>query len=201
MTNPRDVKYTKPYLAEGLLEYLPATQMLYDTNAPTMLDPGAGSGVWGQAAKKRWPFLDVTGVETRQLARPSCYDGWVQGDYRLYRPAFQYDLVLGNPPFSIAEQIIRHSMELLVPGGYLCLLLRLGFLASEKRYVSMYREGYKLRPALVQILSLRPSFIEGSSDNDMTEYAMLTWRKGYTGRTEVDWLYIPDPERSRSARR
>lgn len=45
----------------------------------------------------------------------------------------RFDLIITNPPFSIALAYIQASLPLLSPGGTLCLLLRQGFAASRKR--------------------------------------------------------------------
>lgn len=46
-------------------------------SVPCILDPGAGSGPWGTAARELWPDSHITGVEIREDApQPPCYNEW-----------------------------------------------------------------------------------------------------------------------------
>jgi tRNA1(Val) A37 N6-methylase TrmN6 len=39
----------------------------------------------------------------------------------------KYDIVITNPPFNIAQDIINKSLEVVKPGGYVIMLLRLNY--------------------------------------------------------------------------
>lgn len=41
-----------------------------------ILDPGAGTGPWGVAARRRWPNAVISGIEVRDTPRPDAYDSW-----------------------------------------------------------------------------------------------------------------------------
>ena len=72
--------------------------------------------------------------------------------------------------------------------GYIFFLLRLAFLESKKR-IPLYND---FPPKRVYVLQRRPSFFStrGSSRTvDATAYAMFLWQKGWSGKTELDWLY------------
>lgn len=45
--------------------------------APLILDPGAGAGPWGQAARKKWPTATIVGVEVRDVPQPEGYTAWM----------------------------------------------------------------------------------------------------------------------------
>jgi len=70
---------------------------------PTILDAGAGDGVWGQAARDIFLFSIIHGVELREIEQPNnAYNLWVAGqNYATYQPApdRKYDLAIGNPAF------------------------------------------------------------------------------------------------------
>ncbi len=81
-----------------------------------------------------------------------------------------YDIIVANPPFSIAESFIWKSLELLHPRGVMVYLLRVNFLSSLKR-----RKLYAERPPQeVHVLQRRPSF-SYDGKTDMTEYAFYVW--------------------------
>lgn len=79
-------------------------------------------------------------------------------------------LIIGNPPFSLAEEFVWRSLELLHPTGILCFVLRLGFWCSGKREKLMTeRPPYWTRP-----LDPRPSF-KSNGKTDGQEYALFMW--------------------------
>lgn len=64
------------------------------------------------------------------------------------------DLVITNPPYSLAEECILRSLLALAPGGEVAMLLRLNFLAGLKRVGFWWQH-----PADVLVLPRRPSYI------------------------------------------
>lgn len=156
---------------------------------PLILDPGAGSGVWGGSARNLWPGAWIEGVEIRALPPPDngSYDNWLpDSDFLRVQDDVmgKYDLVMGNPPYSLAEEFIRRAMHLTKDGGFVQFLLRLPFLEGKKRRQGLWRDFplYQL-----QICSERPSFT-GDHKTDATAYAVFTWKKGHAGVFEGAWL-------------
>lgn len=152
-----------------------------------ILDPGAGTGVWGQEARRRYPNIDICGFEIRDADRPDGYNLWNQrSDFltETERRVQTWDLVIGNPPYNLAEQFIRRSMDLLVDGGYLLFLLRLNYLESQTRGYGLWRE---YPPCRVGVYINRPSFT-GDGHTDPTGYMACLWQKGYRGETTLRWL-------------
>ena len=80
-------------------------------------------------------------------------------------PAQPFDVALGNPPFNLALEVIQHAMTM---SSIVCMLLRINFLASQKRAAWM-REN---TPS-IYVLPRRPSFTGGKTD--ATEYAWFLW--------------------------
>jgi hypothetical protein len=153
----------------------------------TMLDPGAGSGVWGMAAWHRWLGVELTGVEVREVPAAFQYDHWYCNNFLLYNWAHRYDLVAGNPPYKHAEAFIRRSLALLAPGGYLVQLLRLAFLEGQARGAGLWRD---YPPQTVAVCSKRPSFLTDSNKTDATAYAVFCWQQGWSGTTALQWLEV-----------
>lgn len=171
--------YPTPYpVALDALSYMPRTL------TPTcILDPGAGLGVWGQAARSLWPQACITGIDIRPLQRPAAYNFWFTNDFRLMDEARCFDLVVGNPPYKYAEPFVRHSLKMLEPGGYLIMLLRLNFLESKSRANGLWRD-YPLFEVIVS--AGRVSFT-GDGRSNATAYAYFIWKQGYKGETVLKW--------------
>jgi hypothetical protein len=154
--------------------------------SPRILDPGAGRGVWGVAARQLYPGALITGVELQDRAKPPEYNHWVVADFlnNYPDPYPQYDLIIGNPPYKFAESFIQKCLTLLAPRGEMIFLLRIGFLEGQKRLKSLW-EPYP--PSKVLVSSRRPSFTENGR-TDGTGYALYLWERGHKGGTALKWL-------------
>jgi hypothetical protein len=89
------------------------------------------------------------------------------------------DLILTNPPFSLALEFIQKA---LTEADTVIMLLRLNFLGSQKRKAFWVDNT----PTALHILSKRPSFT--GTGTDSTEYAWFVWDK--TLRTEGGIFFI-----------
>lgn len=93
-----------------------------------------------------------------------------------------YDAVVGNPPFSLAEEHVKIALSMLAVGGSLAFVLRLNFMGAIKR-CSFWRAH---PPDAVYTLVPRPSFTGGG--NDSTEYALFVWRHARRSGQVIDWI-------------
>lgn len=191
-TQPREDNDNYPTpkdLIERVLDKFPLGPEIFE-----VLDPGAGDGAWGRVIKERYPWVRLTGVELRKLPKPPEYDDWIIGDFRTMRTKKRYDLAIGNPPYGkmgavkvrgLAEQFVRHSLELLHDKGKLTFLLRLAFLEGQVRGDGLWIEH---QPKAVAVCKARPSF-SGNGKTDATAYGVFAWDKGWQGEsTELTWL-------------
>lgn len=93
--------------------------------------------------------------------------------------ARKYDLAATNPPFAIAEEVIRHSFDFVERGGFVMMLLRLNFLEGLKRkalfdeYMPKYIFVHRKRIDFTQNLK------NGKHGTDSIAYAHYVWQKGY----------------------
>lgn len=169
--------------------------MLY---SPECLDAGCGNGVWGIEAwngftfaydeDNDYPVIDGIDLEpTIPSYRLHLFDNVYTGDFLSFTFPHKYDIVFGNPPYSLAEEFIRRSYDLIEDDGYIYFLLRLSFLEGIKRGKGLFKE---LPLKRVYVCSRRPSFypIDGRPTTDTLSYAMFLWQKGYEGKPEIDWL-------------
>jgi hypothetical protein len=148
-------------------------------------------------------LLDVWTPLHGRLVEPACGDGaiicaigialdWIGYDIRVVPPSaaihMQCDFlteapdnpsvvaVITNPPYCLAEEFIRKSREL-YQNAELVFLLRLAFLASEKR-LQLWRD---IGTPDVYVLPNRPSFTGGGTDS--ADYAWFHWPKAWTDKS------------------
>jgi hypothetical protein len=193
--------YKTPYaLAEAAMRRIRDDEEIGYWNAVDGLDAGCGDGIWGQAAQCLWWAsdeenfdADIDGIDINpQFQQPPNetynYNKIIKGDFLTYDFGNRsYDIVFGNPPYSVAEEFIRKAYSLVIPEGYVYFLLRLSFLEGINRGKYLFKEIPLKR---VYVLSRRPSFfsVNGRHTTDTLAYAMFLWQKDYTGRPEIDFL-------------
>lgn len=99
-----------------------------------------------------------------------------KGDFINYRPFHTrecYDMVITNPPFSLALEFIRKALMVVRPGGYVVMLLRLNFFGSEDRN-PFFLNGQM--PDIAYVHSKRLGFTpDGKTDS--IEYMHAIWKK------------------------
>lgn len=97
------------------------------------------------------------------------------------------DLIISNPPFSLAQEFIGYAIP---RANTTIMLLRLNFLASIKRYDWWKNHS----PTSLYVLSKRPSFTgEGT---DATDYAWFVWDK--TDRISKGIYFVAPPSTEQS---
>ncbi len=163
----------------------------YALDGKRVLDAGAGTGAWGEAVKQIFPKAHVVGIDLTAFplndSTPK-YDSWVVGDFLQYKHTA--DIVVGNPPYIYAEEFVRHALTL---APMVCFLLRIDFLASEKRRKGLYSERILRR---VDVCSRRPSFT-GNRRTDSDTYAVFHFLQDrvFVGPTLgwLEWEYDERP--------
>jgi hypothetical protein len=150
-----------------------------------ILDPGAGTGVWGASARAFYPDAHLTGVELRRSPKPDAYNLWLTQNYLDLDFGRDFDLIIGNPPYKLAEAFIRKALSELTAGGDLVFLLRIAFLAGQDRGKGLWHD---YPPRTVGVCSRRPSFT-GDGKTDATDYALFHWVKGASGPPpRLEWF-------------
>lgn len=166
---------------------------------PRVIIPAAGKGNFVRAVRACLPKADITAIDVVDYAAQCTAAGanrFIQGNFvEIATKAAQgddrgtVDLILDNPPFTLAEDFVRCAVPLLAPGGILALLLRLNFLGSAGRMIDA------IAPSAVPFwrefpeadfwpIGPRPSFglnKMGKKGTDGTEYAPFLWQKNAEG--------------------
>ena len=152
-----------------------------------ILDPGAGTGPWGEMARKLLPCTRVDAYEIDPAHPPNpAYDAWHTTDFLTAKPCphLKYDFVIGNPPYRDAEAFVRKSFEFVSRHGIIVFLLKLAFLEGQRRRDGLYSE-YPLAECVV--LSKRPSFqADGKTTPDA--YGVFIWQMDHSGPTTIKHL-------------
>ena len=139
-----------------------------------ILEPSAGNGAIIKALRKYGYDNYIHAIEIRKeerstlkrLADTATTEDFFETDKTIF-----WDVIIGNPPFSLAQEFIEHSLKLLNPGGRLIFLLRTNFLESQKRF-----EWWQDKiPTRLYVLSKRPSFT--GKGTDATSYSWFIWEK------------------------
>ncbi len=110
----------------------------------------------------------------------STFEGWARGETEHGFPDI-FDLIVMNPPFTLAQEHVELAISLLAPGGLCCALLRLAFACSKKR--SAFRAAH---PFDLLILASRPSFTGGGSDSADYAWFMFGHREIAGPRRDVE---------------
>ena len=143
-----------------------------------ILEPSAGNGNIIKALRKSGYKNFITAVELREEEKNNLKENGASEvailDFLQYGELVNinnYDVIIGNPPYSMAKEFIDKSLSLLNPGGRLIFLLRTNFLESKKRF-----EWWQDRlPSKLYVLSKRPSFT--GNGTDATSYSWFIWEK------------------------
>jgi hypothetical protein len=179
-----------------------AQRYVPDRTALRVCEPGCGDAQ---------PFLAAADADPRVIRldgfdlRPVHLGDWPRGAGRAtIRPGVDWtgelggdgapwDVIITNPPFSIAEAFARRSLPRLAPSGVLVLLVRLSFLASEGR------RGFWADHPLSELAVIRPrpSFT-GDGHSDPSEYAYAVWAPALGQAPTITWV---DWEKPRAVRR
>lgn len=181
---PRDFYPTPELLVNAALNCIEFQRTRLELPAPKILDPGCGEGVWGRVARRLWPDAKITGVDI-EPGICEAYDNVIRMPFPMGVNG-KFDFVIGNPPYSHAEEFIRASLAHLHPQhGVMMFLLRLPFLASQSRGRGLFKE---FQPKEVYVLCQRPSFT-GDDKTDATDYCLVVWlNKFYHIGTAMKWL-------------
>lgn len=100
----------------------------------------------------------------------------------------QVDLILTNPPFSIAQDFISHAIA---HSNTCIMLLRINFLGSISRH-----EWWKEHtPVALHVMSKRPSFT--GKGTDATDYAWFVWDK--SNRLQRGIFFVKPPTKEQTA--
>ena len=139
-----------------------------------ILEPSAGNGNIITALRNKGYTNPIHVIELREEERSNLVgkaDKVGIFNYLTEDIPYKYDVIIGNPPYSLAREFIDKSLTLLNPGGRLIFLLRTAFLESKKRF-----QWWQKHPLCgLYTLHNRPSFT--GKGTDATAYSWFVWER------------------------
>lgn len=149
---PQDFYETPDWLTRAILPHLPPFR--------TVLEPACGKHAIVRELERAWPTARIVCCDLN-----GCASGGAE-DFLKIAPCEGIDLIVTNPPYSLAEEFVRHALRF--RGAVVVMLLRVNFLGSKKR-AAWLRE----HTPSIYVSPRRPSFT--GNGTDATEYAWFVW--------------------------
>ena len=153
---------------------------LYLPNGSLVLDPSAGEGAILDVAA-RYGHSTI-GYELDGVRAGNCRNkhSTIQCD-ALGPDAWCYaSAIVGNPPFSLAQEFAEKAAQWAEANGSVAaLLLRLAFAESKARV-----EFHRSYPSALRVLSERPRFRTDTRGTDSSAYAWFVWDRRYQPMVE-----------------
>jgi len=173
---PDDTYMTPPAAIAAALDRIPLRV------EGTILEPCAGTGNVVRALRERYPGRGIRAIDINSTFAPSLHQ-WASvvavADFREWAVTYRREmgpkigpgLIITNPPFSIAREILDAAFLVATPQTQIVMLLRLSFLESRAR-----RAWWQDHPVDgLYPLSERPSFT-GDGKTLGQAFGWFVWR-------------------------
>lgn len=113
--------------------------------------------------------LDILTMDIREDSKAD-----IKADFLTYKCSRTPSIIITNPPFNLAEEIIYKSLAEVKEGGLVIMLLRLNFFGSKRRQ-AFWKNNM---PMNVYVHSQRMKFTN-TGGTDSIEYMHCIWKKGF----------------------
>lgn len=176
-TNRNSVRHEADYYVtpvDSIIDFLdaPGSPSL-NYSGDTVLDPCAGGDAkhpmsYPEALRRYYGDFDIDTVDIRADSRAA-----IKADYLTWTPQKQYNIIITNPPFNLALEIIQKALCDVADKGLVIMLLRLNFFGSQKRSAWLKNN----MPSWCYVHSKRMSFSD-CGGTDSIEYMHAVWVRG-----------------------
>jgi hypothetical protein len=157
----------------------------------TIWDPACGSGTIPEVCREQGLDTFGTDIVDRGYKRM-----WSERNFLDCEPPADFDMVITNPPYHIAEAFTRRAVE--ITPHKVAILVRLAFLEGERRYQRLFKP---LPPTRVLVFRNRVSCPPGRPTTEFGDdftpitpkggavaYCWIIWSKDHRGPTQTDWI-------------
>lgn len=151
------------------------------------LEPCTGGGHIAEVLKEFYPEAHIQGVDLVDRGYPNTIVK------NFFEHGFNGDCdIVTNPPYSMAQEFLEHSMEQLEEGRKVAMFLKIQFLEGAKRK-NLFK---KYPPKVIHVFSKRqnpwrngnPLDENGKPWNSTMCFAWFVWEKGFDGSPIINWI-------------
>lgn len=168
---------TPPWATRALCEWLVAAG--YPLRSSTALEPACGKGHMALPMAEHFALVKALDVVNFGFGG--------QSDFLMSGDDAQFDWVITNPPFSLAEQFILEALRRSTTG--VAMFVRASFLEGVGRHERLFSEH---KPKAVLQFTERVPLVKGRCDakaSTATSYCWIVWSRGRAGwPTEFHWI-------------
>lgn len=176
-----DYYATNPQAVEMLLD-------VYPLKCTSFLEPCVGGGHIADVIINR---LHPNHIKLIDIVNRG-YPNTEVTDYLTYNTNEKFDLIVTNPPYSLAQEFVEKGMSMLNENGCMALFLKIQFLESKTRS-SMFK---KYPPKYIYVFTKRMgTWRNGEEFNKQGKrrattmcHAWFVWEKGFCGETVIRHL-------------
>ncbi len=153
-----------------------------------VLEPCIGGGHIAEVIKEYYPEIEVFGCDLVNRG----YQNTKVCDFLKESFKQEFDNIITNPPYSLAQEFLEKSMKVVKNGGKIAMFLKIQFLEGVKR-----KELFEIYPPkTVYVFSKRqnpwrnrnPVDEKGKKWSSTMCFAWFVWEKSYNGETIVKWI-------------
>lgn len=161
-----------------------------ETPSRQIWECAAGAGHLAERLKQRGFNVYTTDVKERGYQLGELRD-FLTVDKTEIPTGIEYD-ILTNPPYKYAKEFVQKSLELLQDKCKCYMFLKLQFLEGVARYNEIFQSA---PPKAVYVFKKRVLCAKNgefermkASGGSAVAYAWFVWKKGFTGKTTIDWI-------------
>ncbi len=109
-------------------------------------------------------------------------------DFLLNKEPYHHGDIVTNPPYIKAVEFVKHAIDKVDTGRYVCMFLKVLFLESQSR-----KELFtKYPPKVIYVSSSRINCAKNGDfetyNSGAIAYAWYVWQKGYIGDAVIKWI-------------
>lgn len=151
------------------------------------LEPCCGQGHIAEVIKEYYPNAKITAID---LVDRGYGTGGI--DFLTYNPTVKFDNIITNPPFVLAQEFIKHSLDIIKDDGKIAMFLKVQFLEGTKRKKFFdevpLRYVYVFRARQAPWMNGNPLNENGKKWSSTMCFAWFIFEKGYNGEPIIRWL-------------